>query len=139
MHSLAIRLVESNCWDVTITKDRQITMRMRGEEKFPRCAAFSFFQFRERKRMYFDNMADIQEQQRQEDAIASSDEKGTARECAAKTGMGRNDSDEEAGPSNMVTRARQRLSDLFTIVTLPYTSENEDNANLGNSLRLALP
>lgn len=66
-------------------------------------------------------MADIQEQH-QGDAIASLDEKGMAIGYATKTeGCDQHNNDEEIGPSNMVSRARQSLSDLFTIVTLSNT------------------
>jgi hypothetical protein len=78
------------------------------------------------------SMADIQDlQQHPEDAIASSDEKGMSTEHAMKTvGSDQHNNDKETGPSNMVTRARQSLSDLFTIVTPPKsTSTNENNAN----------
>lgn len=66
-------------------------------------------------------MADIQEQQ-QGDAIASLDEKGMATGYVKAEGGDQNNKDEEVGPSNMVSRARQSLSDLFTIVTLSNTN-----------------
>jgi hypothetical protein len=59
-------------------------------------------------------MADIQEQQ--QDAIESSDEKGMSRTGIVDDQI---NNDEETGPSNMVTKARQSLSDLFTIVYFP--------------------
>ena len=67
-------------------------------------------------------MAETQEQHRG-DAIASSDEKGIATGYATKTEIrgDQNNNEEEAGPSNLVSRARQSLSDLFTIVTLSNT------------------
>lgn len=74
-------------------------------------------------------MADIQEQH--QEAIASLDEKGTTTEYTKTEGAVHNNNDEETGPSNMVSRARQSLSDLFTIVTSPkYTSRKHSNANL---------
>ena len=61
-------------------------------------------------------MADIQEQTHQ-DALASSTEKPVLENTEVADDQPRNN-DEETGPSNLVSRARQSLSDLFTIVSL---------------------
>lgn len=74
-------------------------------------------------------MVDIQKQH--QDAIASLNEKGTTTEYTTKTeGVMSNNNDEETGPSNLVSRARQRLSDLFTIVYHLYTSRKYGSANI---------
>lgn len=77
------------------------------------------------------NMADIREEN--QDAIASFDEKGLATGYATKPEGGDqgNNNDKEAGPSNMVSRARQSLSDLFTIVAHPkYITRYDISANV---------
>lgn len=75
-------------------------------------------------------MADIQEQH--QETVASLDEKGTTMDYTTRAESAvYNNRNEEAEPSNMVSRARQSLSDLFTIVTPPiYPSRKHSSANV---------
>lgn len=104
--------------DVTTT-DR---LEKRGKEKKEKIFLCSFpLLFSLFNTYVLVEMADIQEKQQQQDAIAALDEKGMSTEYASKTEIvgDQDNNDEESGPSNLVTRARQSLSDLFTIVYPP--------------------